>query len=362
MASSYSSTENAVPASGGASNVDTNLPYISAASSIRFGLIELETFLAVAELGSFSEAARRLEISQPSATVRVQRLETMLKTRLLKRTTRRVELTDAGSRLQSSASTALAGLRELMRAFELENEKRQQKLVVATTPDMREAMVQPLVDEFAAMHDGATVSVRTVTHDAARLCVEDGLVDVAIISGIRHSRHSRALDFDSLAPEPLGVVVPRNHVLARGKAASTTLLQMTGYSVYFLAQDTAAQSLLAIEWSRRGIAPEQTHVVGDFDELRRELNVGKSIALVRESYAKPEVLPEDFVYLDISDVAWSRSVGILRSRQFETARLTYEFCDFLKQRFHAEDAPAEADMGSVAAGFALGCKETSLEN
>lgn len=50
------------------------------AISLPFDLVELETFLAVAELGSFSAAAKKMHVSQPSVTNRVQRLEAMPKT------------------------------------------------------------------------------------------------------------------------------------------------------------------------------------------------------------------------------------------------------------------------------------------
>ncbi|WP_291378178.1 helix-turn-helix domain-containing protein, partial [Achromobacter sp. UBA5777] len=54
----------------------------------RLELSELETFLWVVREGSFSEAARKLHLSQPAVTNRVKRLEDKLRTKLLQRTTR----------------------------------------------------------------------------------------------------------------------------------------------------------------------------------------------------------------------------------------------------------------------------------
>jgi DNA-binding transcriptional LysR family regulator len=83
----------------------------------RFDLAELETFVAVAELGSFSAAARRLNLGQPSVSQRIQRLEETLQTRLLVRTTRRVQTTPAGARLLAEATSALAALSMLLGTF-----------------------------------------------------------------------------------------------------------------------------------------------------------------------------------------------------------------------------------------------------
>ena len=87
---------------------------------LRLEMVDLETFIAVSTLGSFSAAARRLNITQPSVSGRVQRLEASLGIKLLVRTTRKVELTRRGTLLRAQAERTLAGLRRLVDDFRLE--------------------------------------------------------------------------------------------------------------------------------------------------------------------------------------------------------------------------------------------------
>lgn len=70
-------------------------------------LTALETFVAVAEAGSFTRAAARLRISTAMATLHVQRLEEHLGVGLFNRTTRRVDLTADGRQFLTYATTAL---------------------------------------------------------------------------------------------------------------------------------------------------------------------------------------------------------------------------------------------------------------
>ncbi len=68
-------------------------------------------FVAVAEAGSFSEAARRLGISPSAASQAIRGLEGRLGTPLLRRSTRSVSLTDVGTDYLLAAAPALSQLR-----------------------------------------------------------------------------------------------------------------------------------------------------------------------------------------------------------------------------------------------------------
>ncbi|WP_025100511.1 LysR family transcriptional regulator [Burkholderia sp. A1] len=68
-------------------------------------------FVAVAEAGSFSEAARQLGISPSAASQAIRNLETRLGTPLLRRSTRSLSLTDEGARYFQAAAPALSQLR-----------------------------------------------------------------------------------------------------------------------------------------------------------------------------------------------------------------------------------------------------------
>src|SRR5215510_7633380 len=77
---------------------------------------DIEVFVAVATLGSFTAAARRLNRSPTAVTRAVADLEARLGVRLLNRTTRAVSLTDAGQRFLGGARRVLADLAEIEQA------------------------------------------------------------------------------------------------------------------------------------------------------------------------------------------------------------------------------------------------------
>lgn len=78
----------------------------------------LQTFLRVAEAGSFSAAALQLATTQPTVSRRVQMLESLLGARLVERSTRGLRLTEEGERCAAQAQDLIDGWQSLAEELE----------------------------------------------------------------------------------------------------------------------------------------------------------------------------------------------------------------------------------------------------
>ena len=116
---------------------------------LRFHLPELETFLVVLEEGSFSRAAERLCISQPSVSSRVKRLEDVLRVKLIERTTRSISPTEDGELLRGAAQEALAGLYGVLRQFRDRSEAARNRVIVAATPMLAATFLPGIIHSYA---------------------------------------------------------------------------------------------------------------------------------------------------------------------------------------------------------------------
>jgi DNA-binding transcriptional LysR family regulator len=137
----------------------------------------MRIFVAVAEGSSFAAAARQLGLSAPSVTRAVAALEERIGTQLLKRTTRTVRLTEAGTRFLADSRRLLQDVEEAERfASDLHGTLRGQ-LGVTASVNFGRLFVTPLVLEFLRTHTQA--SVRTLFVDRIVDLVDEGL-DVAV--------------------------------------------------------------------------------------------------------------------------------------------------------------------------------------
>lgn len=178
---------------------------------------ELESFVAVAEQLNFSKAAKLLHQSQPPLTRRIQSLENKLGSKLLRRDTHSVRLTEAG---QLFLDDARATLRHLDRAADTLRRARQ-----GETARLRLAFIGALLDEklvhmlrlFRAAHPDCQVEVTDLAPSAQMAALQAGQLDGGFI-GAKPARSPRGIAYTVWNKEPFVIAVPEESPLAEAGA------------------------------------------------------------------------------------------------------------------------------------------------
>jgi LysR family nitrogen assimilation transcriptional regulator len=111
-------------------------------------LKQLETFVHVAELGSFSKAALVLDIAQPALSRQVRALETDLRETLLLRNGRGVTLTEAGKRLFEHGVGILQLVAQAREDMGATRDEAVGRITVGLPPSVGRQLTLPLVDGF----------------------------------------------------------------------------------------------------------------------------------------------------------------------------------------------------------------------
>jgi LysR family nitrogen assimilation transcriptional regulator len=111
-------------------------------------LKHLESFVRVAELGSFSKAARVLDIAQPALSRQVRQLETDLRETLLLRNGRGVSLTDAGRRLFDHGVEILQRVSQAREDLGAERGAEVGHVTIGLPPSIGRRLTLPLIEGF----------------------------------------------------------------------------------------------------------------------------------------------------------------------------------------------------------------------
>lgn len=174
-------------------------------------LRHLRAFVAVAEELHFSRAAERLHLVQQSLSAQIRRLEGELGVQLLRRTTRRVELSEAGEVLLAHARTVLGAVDTSLEQTRRAAAGEAGRLAICYTPTLAAETLPRLVAELHRRHPDVAPQMCEMWQAESVAAVRAGRFDVGLA---RCPELTEDVECVRLREEPIGVVLGRAHPLA----------------------------------------------------------------------------------------------------------------------------------------------------
>jgi DNA-binding transcriptional LysR family regulator len=262
----------------------------------------LRYFLAVADAGTFTEAAEVLHVSQPALSQQIKKLEVELGFAVFQRGTRRVTLTPRGKGLISSARQVIEAA-EAYRRHARDLAGGTQELTIGYRA--AHETTRAVVDAFRAERPDIAVRLRQYPMAATHAGLDTGEVELAVL---RLPVVLSGLQTLALYTEPRVAILPGDHVLA--SQTRIHLADLAGLPwITTTAQDPAWQA--HAQPAAYGGQPGAAVIVETLDEFLEAVTAGRAIGLAPASasrlYARPGV-----AFVEVADA--EPSVGALAWR------------------------------------------------
>lgn len=238
---------------------------------------QLRYFLAVVEAGNFSRAATRMNVTQPTLSIGIGRLEQELGAKLFFRNSQRVHLTESGSRFLDHA-----------RAIEHEFNRAEQQLgqmqprrlvrlgVLATIPTRQ--IEQIVTHHMASPHAPRLEIIEGVERDLlARL--DRGRIDLALTA--LHTQTSKFAQ-DQLYREGYALALPLTH---RHADAEILEAEEVASDVMIVRRHCEALSATSQFFTARGVRPEFSFRSDNDDRVLALVRTGLGITVMPDGYA-----------------------------------------------------------------------------
>lgn len=241
-------------------------------------LRHLRYFVSVAEELSFTAAANRLRISQPPLSQQIRDLERELRTTLLARTSRRVELTAAGVAFLDQARAILAQTEQAAEQARAIGLGRIGTLDIGLTGSVLLGPLGALVAAFSAEFPQVAVRLHEMSPQEQQGAVHARRTD---ISFLRRPADDPDLTNELAWPEKVGVALPERHPLAARRRIP--LARLRGESHVFLRlRDSRFARYLRDCCIEAGFAPRISQQVVEAYSLTSLVAAGLGVALVPE--------------------------------------------------------------------------------
>lgn len=163
-------------------------------------LKQLEYFVRVAELGSFTRASIALDIAQPALSRQVRLLEVELRQNLLVRNGRGVTVTEAGKVLLEHSRGVLHQIERIREELSRVRGAPSGRVALGLPPSLSRVLTVPITREFRARMPDATLSITEGLSVTMRESLMNGRLDIALLY---NAVPSTDIDLFPLLDEPL---------------------------------------------------------------------------------------------------------------------------------------------------------------
>lgn len=292
---------------------------------------QLEVFVKVAELGSFSRAAEGLFVTQPTVSEHVRALEEELGLRLLDRLGRGATPTKAGQLLLSYARQILQLQRDARQALEQFQGRMSGELVVGASTIPGEYVLPPLIGRFKEKYPDISISLLIGDTRQALDWLLEGKVEVAVVGA---QGPQQPLEYRELMPDELVVVVSSGHPW-RGRK-TVALDEVRAEPLIVRERGSGSRHALERALEEVGLDLGDFRVVGEMGStqaIKQAVKAGVGVSLISKRAVEDECRVNLLWCVKVKDLRFSRFFYLATHRGRTRSPLAEAFWEFLQAEF-----------------------------
>ena len=268
---------------------------------------QLECFLAIVREGTFTRAAQRMHLSQPTLSERVLELEREVGKPLFSRSRRQVTLTEAGRVLEPYAARVMATVESAMQAVTELDGLRHGSLVVgaSTTPGVY--VLPRLIGRFRARYPGIDLTLQIANSRAIEERVRAVHLDLGVVGG-----HVLGAGEQCLAAglvDELVLIVPPRHEWARRKVIGVK--RFCDQPLLMREQGSATRHVTERALQQAGLRCRAAMELDHTEAIKQAVMAGLGVALVSVHAVRGEVAARHLVALRVRGLHLRRHFHVI---------------------------------------------------
>lgn len=291
---------------------------------------QLHIFYTVAEKGSFSHAAQALHMTQPAVTMQVQSLEEYFGTKLFIRSTKKIELSEAGKTLLPYAKRSI----ELMKETEISMSKfthmLEDRLYLGASMTVGEYILPRLLGPFGKEYPNISISMKVINTKQILDEVLNHQLNFGLVEAeIKHPDvHTEAVMNDELM-----LIIPPDHPLAEQE--SVRMDDVLKYPFVLREQGSGTRRVMEEELERAGYNPADMNVVmelGSTGAVKSAVEAGLGLSILSQSSLKHEAALGVLKVKRMEGIRFSRSFYAIYLNSTILPISAVTFVSFLRER------------------------------
>src|SRR5919197_1816754 len=293
---------------------------------------QLAAFCEVVDRKSFSQAADRLGVTQPAVSLQVRSLEKRLGTKLLDRSGRRVEPTEAGQRLYRAAQRMLAVEGQLFDELAGDDGQLRGELALGASTGPGGTVVPVLLGEFQREHPELSVVLSISDTNRVIEQVAERELELGIVGA---SPRHRGVVFEPFFRDEVILVVPPGHPFA-GK--EITLEELREEPLILMQEGAGVRQVIEDELRRGPVRLRDLDVrleLGLQESVKSAAAAGFGVTLISRSGVEAELAAGTLATARVNGLEPAREISLVRPAGRSPSRAAEAFVEFARAKLRA---------------------------
>ena len=282
---------------------------------------QLETFLEVARLSSFSRAAEKRFRTQPAISAQIRALEEEIGARILDRSGGKVSITAAGKLFQKYAEETLDARKAVLTAIAETERVPRGEIIVGANEGTCLHILPEVFAQFKKQYPDVAVNIKSADYAKILDSVIDNSVDFGVVSmPVSDPRLTVVL----IHRDELVIIVPPQHPLAKMKSAGI------GDAARFpLVVPKAGHTRDALEglFYEHKLKPRYAMELDSSELLKRFVAADVGVGFIARSNVQEDVRANVLVAISISDAQIRRDLALVFRKDKALSRAALAFID-----------------------------------
>jgi DNA-binding transcriptional LysR family regulator len=294
---------------------------------------QLETFLEVARLSSFSRAAEKRFRTQPAISSQIRSLEEEIGAKLLDRSGGKVSITASGKLFQKYAEETLDARRAVLLAIAETERVPRGEIIVGANEGTCLHILPEVFAEFKKQYPDVAVNIKRSDYAKILESVIDNSVDFGVISlPVTDPR----LTVVTIHRDELVVIAPKHHPLAKMKSA--TVADVAKFPLVMPKVGHTRDGLDAL-FHERKLKPRYAMELDSSELLKRFVVADVGVGFIARSNVEEDVRANVLAAIQLSDSQIRRDLALVFRKDKALSRAALAFIE-IAVRIKAADAAA----------------------
>ena len=289
-------------------------------------LQQLRYFTAVSDLGNFTRASARCNVTQPTLSQQIINLEKELGHKLFHRLGRRAVLTEAGTAFLERTRRILLEVENATKELS-DSPSLERQISVGAIQTLAPYILPALIERCKKRYPYLQVHIHEDFRTTLTAEILEGELDLALLS--LPVRDDPRLHVESLLHEPLLLAVAKDHPLAaRPKVTAADLANES-----FIMTGTASSLTQQVKsfFGDNHFEPKIGHRCSQLQTVKALVAIGAGVSILPRIARSPED-DESLVYINLADAKPSREIAVVRHMQRFQSRGAEQFLSVVRER------------------------------